>query len=407
MIDNPAKALWAGRTLALLGIILVAANLRTAVAALSPIVSDITVDVPLSSSAVGVLGMLPPICFAVFGIFTPRFTRKFGLESVLIVSLIAIGLGHLIRGTSGSLAVLLIGSVVTFAGLGAGNVLLPPLVKKYFPDRVGLITSLYATVLSFSTLVPPLVAVPVAESAGWRVSLGMWSVLALIALVPWITMIMRHRTSSVPTPTADDAEPRVLGNIWRSSIAWAIAIVFAASALNAYAMFAWLPQLLMQTADVTPAQAGLLLSLYAAMGTPCALIIPILTSRMRNVGILVYVGAVCFVLGYLGLILVPATLTWLWVVLAGLGPLLFPLVLVLINLRTRTHDGSVALSGFAQSVGYSIGALGPLVVALLHEVTGGWTWPLIFLIVTALVVAIAGAIISRPHMLEDELHIPT
>jgi CP family cyanate transporter-like MFS transporter len=170
-------------------------------------------------------------------------------------------------------------------------------------------------------------------------------------------------------------------------------------------MFAWLPQLLMQTAGVTAAQAGLLLSLYAAMGTPCALIIPILTARMRNVGILVYVGAVCFVLGYLGLILAPATLTWLWVALAGLGPLLFPLVLVLINLRTRTHDGSVALSGFAQSVGYTIGALGPLVVALLHEVTGGWTWPLIFLIVTALVVAIAGAVISRPHMLEDELHI--
>jgi CP family cyanate transporter-like MFS transporter len=89
--------------------------------------------------------------------------------------------------------------------------------------------------------------------------------------------------------------------------------------------------------------------------------------------------------------------------MAGLGPLLFPLVLVLINLRTRSHAGSVALSGFVQSVGYTLGALGPLSVALLHELTGGWTAPLLFLIGTALAVTVAGAVIARPHLLEDDL----
>jgi len=400
---SPPRPLWSGRALALVGIVLVAANLRTAVAALSPIVGQISADIPLSSTAIGVLGMLPPVCFAVFGIFTPVYTRRLGLENVLVLALIAMLAGHVTRGLAGSFGMLVVGSVITFAGLGVGNVLLPPLVKKYFPDRVGLVTSLYVTVVSLSTLIPPLIAVPVADAAGWRVSLGLWLLPALIALVPWVSMFVRHRVESTPAALIDEAQPAMLGQIWRSSIAWALAVVFAASSLNAYAMFAWLPQLLVDNAGVTPAQAGTLLSVYAGMGIPCALLIPWLTARMKNVAVLVYVGVLAFLLGDLGLLLAPATLTWLWVVLAGLGPLFFPLALVLINLRTRTHEGSVALSGFVQSVGYTLGALGPLSVGLLHELTGGWTAPLIFLICTALAVTVAGAVIARPHLLEDDL----
>ena len=403
MSELSPRPLWTGRTLALLGIVLVAANLRTAVAALSPIVSQISADIPLTATAIGILGMLPPVCFAVFGIFTPVFTRRLGLENVLVLALTAMLIGHLTRGAAGSLTALVIGSVITFAGLGVGNVLLPPLVKKYFPDRVGLITSLYVTVVSLSTLIPPLIAVPVADAAGWRVSLGLWVLPVVFALVPWLTMFVRHRVQATPGALVEEAEPALLGRIWRSSIAWALAVVFAASSLNAYAMFAWLPQLLIDTAGVTPAQAGTLLSVYAAMGIPCALLIPWLTSRMKNVAILVYLGVAAFLIGDLGLLLAPGTLTWLWVVLAGLGPLFFPLTLVLINLRTRTHAGSVALSGFVQSVGYTLGALGPLSVGLLHEITGAWTAPLLFLIGTALAITVAGAVVARPHLLEDDL----
>ncbi|TFD73902.1 MFS transporter [Cryobacterium gelidum] len=397
-----SRRLWPGRGLALFGIILVAANLRTAVAALSPIVAEINVDIPLGAVSLGVLGMLPPVCFALFGIFTPMITRRHGLEAPLVFALVAILLGHVTRGLSGSIIMLIIGSVIAFAGLGIGNVLLPPLVKKYFPDRVGLVTSLYVTVVALSTLVPPLIAVPVADAAGWRISLGMWMLLALLALVPWITMLVRHRART-PGPIVDEADATILGRLWKSSIAWALAGVFAVSSLNAYAMFAWLPQLLVDTAGVSPAQAGTLLAVYAGMGIPCALIIPALTARMTNVGPLVYIGVFAFVAGDLGLLFAPETLTWLWVSLAGLGPLFFPLALVLINLRTRTHAGAVALSSFVQSIGYTLGALGPLVFGLLHELSGGWTWPLIFLLATALAIIIAGAVIGRPHMLEDDL----
>ncbi|MCX7521227.1 MFS transporter [Microbacterium sp. STN6] len=402
MPPSPSLPLWKGRTLALAGILLVAANLRTAVAALSPIIDHVRADIPLSALVLGVLGMLPPVCFAVFGIITPLFTRRMSLELMVLLSLGAIVVGTVLRAASDSLALLLIGSALAFAGMGVGNVLLPPLVKRYFGDRIGLLTGTYATILAVSTLLPPLVAVPVADGAGWRVSIGMWAALAIVATLPWIGVLATRRPVAADSGVVEEAEPRVLSLVWRSPVAWSTAVVFAVSSLNAYAMFAWLPEILQDRAGVSPAAAGALLSLYAAAGIPTGILVPMLALRLRNVGILVYTGVGFFILGYLGLIFWPSTGTIVWALSAGLGPMLFPLCLVLINLRTRTHAGSVALSGFAQGVGYTLGALGPLAVAVLHQLTGGWTVPLIVLIGTALAAALAGSVIARPHLLEDD-----
>nr|WP_255515378.1 MFS transporter [Plantibacter sp. VKM Ac-2880] len=371
---------------------------------MSPIFAEIDGDIGVGSVGLGLLGMLPPLCFALFGVFTPRLVRRLHLEPVLLIALGSIVAGHLVRSLAPNFAVLAIGSALCFAGIGIGNVVLPPLVKKYFPDRVGLVTSLYATVLSVSTFLPPLIAVPVADVAGWHVSLGVWSIVAMLAVVPWIGLIVRERRdarAAAADPEIEEPRGRVL--VHRSPIAWAIAAVFATSSLNAYAMFTWLPTIVTDVAGVTPAQGGLLLSLFSAMGVPASLIVPMLVARLRNVAVLVYVASACFVLGYLGLLLWPATLTWLWVLLAGLGPLLFPLALVLINLRTASHDGAVALSGFVQSVGYTLGALGPLVVSLLHAVTGSWTVPLVLLLATGALCAVAGRITGRPTTIEADL----
>jgi CP family cyanate transporter-like MFS transporter len=400
--DTRARPLWRGRAVALLGILLVAANLRTAVAALSPIFAEIRTEFPVSSIDVGLLGMLPPVCFALFGLIAPSFTRRLTLETVVLLALGVMLAGHVIRASAGSFAVLAVGSAVTFAGMGVGNVLLPPLVKRYFPDRIGLVTSLYATVMSVSTLLPPLVAVPVADAAGWHVSVGMWGLVSLLAILPWLRILITRRPAH-PDRDADveAAEPAMAGRVWRSPLAWALAVVFAVSSLNAYAMFAWLPQLLHDVAGVPPIDAGALLSVYAGMGIPAGLLVPLLAARMRNVAVLIYAGVAFFVAGYLGLILIPGVATWLWVALAGLGPLLFPLCLVLINVRTRTHAGSVALSGFTQGLGYTLGALGPLAVGVLHQFTGSWTLALVVLTGTVLAAAVAGAVAARPRFLED------
>ena len=175
------------------------------------------------------------------------------------------------------------------------------------------------------------------------------------------------------------------------------------ASINAYAVFAWFPALLVDIAGVDRVQAGALLALFAVMGLPAALLAPLLAARMRNVGYLVYASAAFFVAGYLGLLLAPTVAPWLWVTFVGLGPLIFPVTLALINLRTRTHHTSIALSGFVQSIGYALGAVGPLVVGLLHDLTRGWTLPLLVLLSTALLAAIGGIVLRKPRFVEDDL----
>lgn len=401
MKPTEPRPLWAGRSLALVGIVFVAFNLRTAVASLSPILTVLEQDVALSATVVGLLGMLPPLCYAIFGIVTPAIAKRFDLEPTLVVALVALSVGLLGRGLAGDALWLVIASALTFAAIGVGNVLLPPLVKRYFPDRVGLLTATYVTALSVSTFVPPLVAVPVADAAGWRVSLGEWALVAALALLPWIALMLRpHRDTAADLP--EEAQPGLLRYAVRSPLAWALAILFTIPGINAYAMFAWLPPILHDIAGTSPAEAGALLSLFAAMGLPASIVVPIVAARYGHVRLLVGIAIVSFVLGYIGLLLVPATATWLWVALIGTGPLLFPLTLVLINLRSRTHAGAVALSGFVQSVGYLIVAIGPLAVGLLHDATGAWTWPLAFLLAMVVPAAVAGAIAARPRYFEDE-----
>ena len=146
-----------------------------AVAALSPILAEVNADLHVPTWVVGLIGAAPPICFAVFGIVTPTLERRFGLERLAAASMLVAAAAMIVRALAGDGAVLLIGTVVLFAAVGVGNVVLPPLIKAYFPDRTGMMTALYSSLLAIAAFVPPLVAVPVADAAGWRVSLGLWA----------------------------------------------------------------------------------------------------------------------------------------------------------------------------------------------------------------------------------------
>jgi len=400
--------LWAGRSLALVGILLVALSLRTAVAAISPIIAEINHDIPLSSVGIGLIGMLPPIFFALSGLVGPLVSRRLGLEGAIVVSVGLMVLGHSLRAASGSFPMLLVGSAIALLGVGICNVMLPPVVKRYFPDRIGFVTATYATLMSVSTALPSVLAVPVSDSLGWRFSLAIWAAVAATALVPWIVLLARHRRDRAAALLDENNEPEapdaaLEGRLWRSPVAVAIAITFSVSTINAYASFAWLPQIIVDIADVGPGVGGNLLAVYSIAGLPASIVAPMLVARLRSPAWLIALGVALFVSGYLGLLFAPGSFTVLWVIFAGMGPILFPVCLVLINTRTRTHTGSVALSGFAQAVGYTIGAFGPLLVGVLHDATGGWTVPLVFLLVTSLAGLYGAVVLARPGFVEDQL----
>ncbi|GGC92217.1 putative MFS transporter [Tersicoccus solisilvae] len=406
--------------LALTGIMLLAFTLRVAVTDVTPLVSTIARDVPLNATTTGLLGMLPPIAFAVFGALTPVVLRRLSGEWLAVLAMTVSIVGQVGRALTSDTGVFLTLSVFAVAGLGVGNVLLPPLVKKYFPDAIGGVTALYVTILAISTAVPPLVAVPLAEATSWRVSTGAWALACLVAALPWLGLVRspRGRTTvpAAPAPeseapvgddapiTAERAEPAVVPVIrpWRSPLAWGLVAMMGFTSFNTFSMFTWLPQIVLD-AGLDRAGGGAMLSLFAFIGMPLSLIVPVLAARMRNPYPLCLVGVVTYAVGYFGLLGSSPGSVWLWVSLMGVGQASFPLALVLINLRTRTYRGAQALSGFAQGLGYAFACLGPLFVGIIHEATGGWFAPMLLLCAGLVVVAVGGAVCCRPRMLEDQL----
>lgn len=400
MTPTSARPLWQGRTLVLVGIVLFAFSLRSAVASLSPLIDHITVDFAMPAAIIGLIGTAPPVCYAVFGILTPLFERRLGLERLTVLAIVVVTVGMVLRGLAADPLGLLLGTVLIFAAVGVGNILLPPLVRKYFPDRIGLVTTIYTTTMAVATLTPPLIAVPVADATSWGFSLGMWAVFAGLALIPWIGMLVRERAGAADEDI-EPPNPRVFGRMWRLPLAWALAVGFLAAGTIAYTSFAWLPQLLVDTAGVSPAAAGALLALFAAMGLPASLLVPLLVTRYHATRLLFGVAVVAGMTAIAGLLLAPQAAPWLWVALLGLEPLLFPLTLVLLGLRARTHEGSVALSGFVQSIGYAIVAVFPVGIGLLHDATDSWTAPLLVLACVVAAAIPAGVVVARRVTIED------
>jgi CP family cyanate transporter-like MFS transporter len=390
--------IWAGRTLAFVGVILVAASVREAVSAISPILSIIEGDIPFTPVAVGLLGMLAPFSFALFGLAAPWVARRIGLEWALITAGLLVALGQVLRALAGDTNAFLGWSIVALAGIGASNVLLPPIIKKYFPDQIQFMSAMYVTIMVAATMFPPLVTAPIANLTNWRFSIASWAIIAVMAVIPWMALIIRRR--SVDKPVEPPHNPKITRLVWASPLSWAITLGFSTAAFNAYTMLAWLPVMLQERVGMTPSETGAMLAFYALLGLPAGLFGPYLVARLKNVSFLFYLSGATLLAGYLGLLLWPGTGTILWVGLAGLGPLLFPVCLVLINFRTRTQAGSVALSGMAQGLGYALGALGPLIVGLLHATTPSWT-PMLLMLMGSGVVAILAGVVMRKNVMVD------
>ena len=241
-------------------------------------------------------------------------------------------------------------------------------------------------------------AVPVAEAASWRLSVGIWAAPAAVAAVVWLVLALRlpadHRAPAAAG--AADARPR----IGRSSTVWGLVVLFAMMSLSNYAIITWVPAVLTD-AGGSAALGGSMVALYSAWGVVAALVVPQLATRLANPFVVVVVCAVVLVAGYLGLLVSPLDGTVVWVCALGVGVSTFPLCMTLINRRTRTAQSASAVSGFVQGIGYGLACVGPVGLGLLREATGSWSVPLLVLAGTAVPGVVAGWFACRPRFVED------
>jgi CP family cyanate transporter-like MFS transporter len=392
-IERPISRIQ-GRLLVLLAIVASALTLRTAVTSFTPLADVIAADIGFSTTTIGFFGMVPTAMFALAGTLTPRLVRRYDLEATVLIAMVLTAFGIAARAIVNDTATMLALSAVALAGMGIGNVVIPPLVKRYFSDRVAVLSSVYITMVQIGTVVPALIAVPVSDAYGWRVSIGLWSALAVAAALPWL--LLRRRPGARKPEIGTAAVLRV----GRNPLAWGMAAMFGMTSFATYAMFTWLPLLFVE-AGASDAFAATMLALFALMGLLPALSAPTLAARIRNPFPVAVVCAVASLIGYAGLLWAPMAAPLVWVIFLGIGPSTFPLALTLINLRTRTPEGSATLSGFAQGFGYLVACVGPVSFGALHDMTGSWNASFAVL-AAALVVMLCGAWQAcRPRYLED------
>ncbi|NED32639.1 CynX/NimT family MFS transporter [Streptomyces sp. SID8499] len=423
-----ATRAWATR-LVVVGIVLSALNLRPAITSLGALLEEVRDGLGMSGSVAGLLTSVPPLCFAVFGVMAPRLARRFGPAAVVCAGMAAIAAGLVIRPYAGNTVAFLAASALALMGIAVSNVLMPVIVKRWFPDRVGSMTGLYSMALALGTSTAAAVTVPMTDAlGGWKPGLAVWALLAAVAVLPWLPLLrdrdrdrdrgaapavrpgasqepgqVAHDTSreeSVRATAAQEEQAPAL-RITRSRTAWALAVFFGLQATAAYITMGWMAQIF-RDAGVAAGTAGLLLAVTMVMGVPLAFVIPRLATRLPHQGPIVLALGVCGLAGYAGLYLAPAGGAWAWAVLLGISNCAFPLALTMVGMRARTGPGVAQLSAFAQSTGYLISIPGPLLVGVLYQSSGGWGLPIALMTALMIPQMLVGWVAGRNRTVEEE-----
>jgi CP family cyanate transporter-like MFS transporter len=412
-----ARTAWRTRVL-IAAIVLSALNLRPAITSLGALLEEVRDGLGMSGSVAGLLTSVPPLCFAVFGVTAPRLARRFGPGAVVCAGMAAIATGLLVRPYVSSTPAFLAASALALMGIAVSNVLMPVIVKRWFPDRVGSMTGLYSMALAMGTSLAAAATVPVTDALGgdWQTGLAVWSALAMAAVLPWLAFVRGRGTApgeQAPargrgTAPAGQARARERAEgqqaplrITRSRTAWALAVFFGLQATAAYITMGWMAQIF-RDAGVAASTAGVLLAVTMVMGVPLAFVIPRLAARLPHQGPIVLALGASGLAGYAGLYLAPAGGAWLWAVLVGVSNCAFPLALTMVGMRARTGAGVAQLSAFAQSTGYLISIPGPLLVGVLYQHTGGWGVPLALMAALMVPQMAIGYLAGRDRTVEDE-----
>ena len=382
----------------LVALLALAFNLRPVAVSVGPVLAEISGDIGLSGSLAGLLTSLPTICFAVFGALAPAVARRFGDHMAIGIALVLLIVGQVGRLMVDGSASFLLLSMVALSGMALANVLMPSLVRRHYPGRIGMATALYSLTMTIGVTLASATTVPLANAlGGWRAAFAAWVVAAAAALLCWLPLLGQRE------PVRSHELARVtLGQIARTRLGWALAVFFGIQSSQAYSIFGWLPSVY-RSAGLDEVQAGLMLGIATGVGIIPAFLIPAYAARTRNPSVLFVSLMVFLVAGYLGLMLAPTSAPWLWAVFLALGTASFPLLLALFGTRARTPVATAALSGFAQSVGYVIATLGPLSFGILHARTDSWTPSIVLQLVLVVPMLIAGLYACRPLLVEDQL----
>ena len=371
-------------------LLLVALNLRYALAAVPPVLDDVRRDVGLSNVAAGLLTTVPVLCFGLAAALVPMVARRLGQETVVLACVLAIAAGVALRALP-TVSGLFAGTVLFGAAIAVANVVVPSIIKRRYV-RPGVMMGLYTACLSVGAALGAGVTVPLEGLLGsWQLALLAGVALALVSALVWLP----HSLGAGHAPTAGLERPLRLAH---DPVAWRVTAAFGTQTVLFYCLVAWLPDIL-RDAGLAPASVGGLFSIAMLLGIPGALIVPVLAGRMRDQRPLALLAPGCYAGGFLGLLLAPETATAVWMVLLGIGNGAgISMALTLVVLRSPDGAHAASLSGMAQGVGYTLAAGGPAALGALRDLSGAWTQPLMLLLAGCAALLLAGLGAGRPGL---------
>lgn len=393
------KEIW----LILFGMIFVAATLRAPLTSVGPVIELIKSDLEISNTLAGLLTTIPLIIFGFVSPFVSKIVTKLTMSSTILYALLILLVGLLLR-VSGDIWLFIVGTILLGIAIAFGNVCLPSYVKWRFPLQIGLFTGVYSATMNFTAGLGGGLSYPLSEITplGFRLSLSFWVVLTILAIVFWWPQVKSGKQQELQATKAMQAKvqgPKV--RMATSKLAWVVALTMAMQSMVFYTVIAWMPTILVDK-GMSPTAAGFLLMLNQFSQVPMTFIFPIIASKMQNQKLLVTIVSMLFVLGFSLLFSQSYIVLVIGIIIAGFGMGAgFSLCMTFFSIRARTNAGSMSLSGFGQSIGYFIAAIGPFLIGFLHDLLGGWDVGIISLIVISVLFYIFALQAASDKYVED------
>lgn len=371
----------------LAGILLIAFNLRPAITSVGPLMGTIRDDLQLANWNTGLITSLPLLAFAVMSPLAPKFGNRIGNERTLLLGLILLLAGICIRSIPYT-PTLYIGTTFVGFGIAIGNVLLPGLIKEKYPNRIGLMTSLYSTSMVVFAAIASGLSFPLAYNTnlGWENALLTWAILAFAGILVWCLAMKTNPVRAEKTFFEPSAT-----KLLHSPLAWQVTLFMGLQSFLFYITISWLPEIL-HAGGISIAMAGWLLSYMQFISLPATFITPILAGRFPNQKSLIVIIGLCAISGYTGILItesMPFIVGSITLIGIALGASI-SLALALLSMRAANTRQAAELSGMAQSFGYFLAALGPMLIGLVYDFVHSWNIPLIILIGVSVVMIGAG-----------------
>ena len=351
-------------------------NLRPSINSIAPVLETIRTSLGMNASVASLLTSIPVLCMGLFAPVAVKFSGKWGIERVLGWSLFVIGVGTILRFFTNSTSFLLITAFIAGIGIAFAGPLLPGFIKRHFPKHVPSMIAIYTVALTLGAALSSSLIVPMQNSMNsWQSALGIWGVLAFVAVLFWWLFVMRHirpqdHLASTGTKTRMP---------WTNKKAWLLTLTFGLMAMLFYSVTAWLPEII-QGMGYSKSYAASALTIFVVVQIPVSLVLPILLRKFPSRRLWLTVATLLQLVGLVMLAFSIEPLVATFLIGVGAGGL-FSLNLLLPLDATDNPQEAAAWSAMTQSVGYVIGATGPLILGWIHDATDSFSTAIAGLIV--------------------------